>query len=612
MKKFLTFLFLITFLIPSFSQGDFYEKNRFGQMDGLDPFFHGVASGDPTPSSVIIWTRVSTDSLQAHVKYTVATDTSMTNVVAEGWTVTDGENDFTVKVDVTGLSPYTTYYYDFFSHDSYSLRGRTKTAPTAGVDALRFGVVSCSNFAHGYFNVYDKLVDRNDIDAVIHLGDYIYEYGNGEYGDVREYEPTTEILNISDYRMRHSYYKLDPQLRRLHQQYPIIATWDDHESANNSWEGGAENHNAGEGDWFMRKSASIQAYNEWMPLRKPDVANEERIYRKLAYGDLLDLFILDTRLIGRQEQGQNESDQNRTILGQAQYDWLIDGLGNSTAKWQVLGQQVMMGPLEAFGNPINNDQWDGYPAERDKLHAYVVTNNVPNMVVLTGDIHTSWAMDLPMNNYNENTGDNSAGVEFVVTSVTSPSFPFSVGEGLVTTLNPHIKWLNLVERGYFILNLTDTRCQADWFFIDNVSDETANESHASSWYTDDGTRHVNSTSAPTEGDPNNQAIYAPEAPRPYDNTPVSNEDLNELAFIGVHPNPVVENIYLQFFNYENHEMQLKIFDAAGQLVLQEDLGLRTAGLQKKTINASSLAAGTYFIELETEKGSYKKTILKVK
>ncbi len=611
MKNLIT-IFFVALFFSAHAQIDFYDTNRFGNIGNLEPFFHGVASGDPTSSSVMIWTRVTTEEASADVSWYVATDTAMTNIVAEGTVTTDASKDFTIKVDVTGLQPYTTYYYDFLHEETHSLRGRTRTAPAGGVDALRFGVVSCSNFAHGFFNVYEKLVDRNDIDAIIHLGDYIYEYGNGEYGDVREYEPSTEILNLSDYRMRHSYYKLDDQLRRLHQQYPVIATWDDHESANDSWKDGAENHNTGEGDWATRKSVAIQAYNEWMPFRKPDATDQERIYRKVSYGDMMDLFMLDTRLYGREEQGQNENDPERTILGQTQYDWLTSGLGNSTAKWQVLGQQVMMGPLVVFGNPLNGDQWDGYPAERDKLHNYAIDNNIPNLVVLTGDIHTSWAMDLPMDNYDSGSGANSAGVEFVVTSVTSPSFiDFPGLENFVLPFNPHIKWANLVERGYYILNLTDTRCQADWYYIDNVDSNSANESYGQSWYTDDGTRHLNNIGEPTVAAPNTITEYAPEDPRAY-TPPSSSGDLNELAFIGVHPNPVADNIYLQFINYAAHDMSLSIFDVSGKEVFQENLGHRSAGLQKKTINVSSLPAGTYYIQLKTERGSYKKTIIKVK
>ncbi len=603
------FIFLA---LNSFAQkDDFFAASRFDVDEALAPFYHGVASGDPLSDAVIIWTRVSTDSMSATVKWQVATDTAMMNVVAEGWATTDGELDFTIKVDVTGLSPYTTYYYDFLHDQDYSLRGRTKTAPAGtGVDSLRFGVVSCSNFAHGYFNVYDKLVDRNDIDAVIHLGDYIYEYANGEYGDVREYEPSNEIITLSDYRMRHSYYKLDPQLRRLHQQYAIIPTWDDHESANNAWFGGAENHNSGEGDWFDRKGYSVKSYHEWMPLRTPDVSNEERIYRKISYGDLMELYMLDTRLIGRDEQdGTGNNDPNRSILGSQQFTWLTTEMQNSPAKWHVLGQQVMMAPLEVFGNGVNEDQWDGYSAERNNLYNAVLAGGVPNMVILTGDIHTSWANDLPRSSYNPDTGANSAGVEFVTTSVTSPGLPLPGGEAFIMGFNDHIKHANLADRGYFVLDVNQTRAQANYYTIDNVSDASANQSFETAWYTNDGTRHLQGGSESFAGD-DKFTTYAPEDPRIF-SFGVSNEDLNnELAFVGVHPNPAKNELYLQFFNHGDLSLGVSVFDATGRQVLQQDLGLREAGLQNKTLDISALPAGTYFVVLQTEKGSYRKTMVK--
>lgn len=612
MKKIITLSLSCLFLsICLFAQNEFYNSARFNVDEALAPFYHGVASGDPKSNSVIIWTRVSTDSMQAHVDWQVATDTAMTNIVASGTKIVDAEKDYTVKIDVTGLQPYTTYYYEFFSHDKYSLRGRTKTAPMGeGVDSLRFGVVSCSNFAHGYFHVYDKLVDRNDVDAIIHLGDYIYEYGDGEYGDVRESEPSYEILTLSDYRMRHSYYKLDPQLRRLHQQYPIIATWDDHESANNSWMDGAENHDGDEGNWAERKSAAIRAYHDWMPFRKPDMTDGERIYRRLRYGDLMDLFMLDTRLIGREEQDDaNNDDAGRTLLGQEQKNWLKGGLANSTAKWQVLGQQVMMAPLGVFGNGVNPDQWDGYQAERNELWDWVISQNVPNLVVLTGDIHTSWANDLPMDGYDDDTGANSAGVELVVTSVTSPGFPLPGGENIILPFNPHIKWANLNNRGYYILDVNQQRVQADWYFVGSVTDESTSDNYESSWYSNDGSRHLQEGNGPATPNPDVYEIYAPEDPRTNGSTAI--QDLNELAFIGIHPNPAKDRIYLQFFNHESLDMTLVIYDVLGKEVMNLDLGRRGAGLQNKTVDISSLGQGTYFVVLQTAKGGYRKAMVKV-
>ncbi|MGB1216512.1 MAG: alkaline phosphatase D family protein [Saprospiraceae bacterium] len=616
--KYIFTSFLFSFLcLSAFAQdqghtpNDFFDSSRFNVNPDLEPFYHGVASGDPTSNSVMLWTRVTTDSTTAAIRWQIATDTGMVNIVNEGWTSTDASQDFTVKVDVSGLDPYTTYYYEFFSHDKYSLRGRTKTAPTGTHDRLRFGVVSCSNFAHGYFHVYEKLVDRNDIDAVIHLGDYVYEYGDGEYGDVRQLDPSTEMLTLADYRMRHSYYKLDPQLMKLHQQYPIIATWDDHESANDSWKGGADNHNAGEGDWVDRKSYSIQAYNDWMPFRKPDVADTERIYRKLNYSDLMTLYMLDTRLIGRDEQdGTGNTDPARTILGADQYNWLANEMQASTSKWNVLGNQVMMAPLELpFIGAINADQWDGYPVERDNLHNMVISNNVSNMVVLTGDIHTSWANDIPMSGYDEDTGANSAGVEFVTTSVTSPGFPIPVGEGIIVGANDHIKWANLTEKGYIILDIDDTKAQADWYHIGSVTDATTTEAHADSWYTLDGTRHLQNAAAPTTADPSFLTTYAPSDPR--NNPTISTNEINELAFLGLHPNPVMQDIYIQFYNHETVDLQLQIYDVMGRLLFQEDLGIRGAGLQNQTVNVSKIPQGTYFMILKSSKGTYRKTFVKM-
>ncbi len=610
MKHIFTLLLCLSFSISSFAQTDFFDSDRFRLNADLAPFYHGVASGDPMPNSVIIWTRVTTDDLDANVHWQVATDTAMTNIVADGWVTTDAESDFTVKVDVQGLQPYTTYYYEFSYDNAYSLRGRTRTAPEGNsVDSLRFAVVSCSNFAYGFFHVYDKIVDRNDVDAVIHLGDYIYEYGDGEYGDVRELEPGTEILTLADYRMRHSYYKLDPQLMRLHQQYPIITTWDDHESANDAWYGGAENHNTGEGDWFDRKSYAITSYHEWMPLRKPDNNDTERIYRKFSYGDLMDLFILDTRLHGRQEQGVNENDANRTILGSTQYNWLTTEMSNSTAKWQVLGQQVMVAPLEIFGQPVNGDQWDGYDPERVKLYNYVIDNNVPNMVVLTGDIHTSWANDLPMSGYNSGTGANSAGVEFVTTSVTSPGLPIPAGEALIMSLNDHIKDVNLADRGFYILDVNQDRCQADYYTIGSVTDATTSVSHDASWQTLDGSRHLSSASNQAPASTSHNTTYAPDDPRNYQSVPT--QDLNEVAFIGIHPNPITDKIYLQFYNHETVDMTLHIYDVSGKELYHTDLGTRVQGLQNKTVDVSTLTAGTYYVTLKTPKGLYNKMIIKL-
>ena len=294
MQKFtINFLFLILIInslqaqnnnLVRFERYGSHQADTLPPFDAdLKPFYHGVASGDPLSDRVIIWTRVTPDTAtHVEVNWTMATDTAFQNIVGEGQVTTSAENDFTVKVDVSGLSPATTYYYYFTALEGNSVIGRTRTTPTSDeVDHVRFAVVSCSNYQAGYFHAYRNIGNRRDLDAVIHLGDYIYEYGSGEgtYGFDsalnRENVPSTEIIELADYRTRYSLYRLDPDLRKAHQQHPFIAVWDDHETANDAYTDGAENHNQGEGEWTDRKSAALKAYYEWMPVR--DFDDEARI-----------------------------------------------------------------------------------------------------------------------------------------------------------------------------------------------------------------------------------------------------------------------------------------------------------------------------------------------
>lgn len=322
----------------------------------LAPFFHGVASGDPLPDGVILWTRVTPDDETAmpapiDVRVRVATDVGLTDVVYDETVQTDADRDYTVKVDVRGLEAGTTYYYAFTALGQNSIVGRTRTAPTEAVERLRFAVVSCSNYPAGFFNAYARVAERADLDAVFHLGDYLYEYDGDTFGEGRPVEPDKEIVTLEDYRIRHSLYKLDPDLMAAHQQHPFITVWDDHESTNDSYRDGAENHQPGdEGDWTVRKANAKRAYFEWMPIRSPEadvqaVADaNSRIYRKLSYGGLADVFMIDTRLEARVQPIQPKGDglgsdidttlwaSDRDLLGAEQMQWLIDGLTASEAR----------------------------------------------------------------------------------------------------------------------------------------------------------------------------------------------------------------------------------------------------------------------------------------
>jgi alkaline phosphatase D len=261
-------------------------------------------------------------------------------------------------------------------------------------------------------------------------------------------------VSLLDYRARYSTYRLDDDLRDLHQQYPMIVVWDDHESANDSWMNGAENHQTSEGSFASRKLAAKQAYFEWLPIRVTGVSDQYQIFRELKYGNLIDLIMLDTRLHGRDEQagvsGGVVTATTRQLLGADQFSWLGNRLSTSTAQWKILGQQVMMAPLTIFGTAVNEDQWDGYPAERQRVYNHILVNNIQDVVVLTGDIHSSWANDLPSSTYNSSTGSGSVGAEFVTPSITSPGLNIPGGATAIMAANSHIKYADLSRHGFII------------------------------------------------------------------------------------------------------------------------------------------------------------------
>jgi alkaline phosphatase D len=493
----------------------------------LAPFLHGVASGDPLPDGVILWTRVSGQDGPVEVRWTVARDVDLTDVVRTGTATASADRDHTVKVDVRGLEPGSWHFYRFEALGACSLTGRTKTAPSGGVEHLRFGVASCSSYQHGFFNAYARLAERDDLDAVLHLGDYVYEYAPGEYGEVRDHEPPVEMVSLDEYRQRYAQYKLDPDLRRLHQLLPMIATWDDHESTNDSWVGGAENHDpATEGDWATRKAIAMRVYEEWMPIRVDDPAV---IYRSFSYGNLLDVVVLDTRLEGRDEPvGQlgatiteaEISDPERQLISADQRRFLLDELSSSTARWRFVAQQVMMGQLNAGGlpnledllgvdrpdfpgfrltdggNALNPDQWDGYIAERRRFLDHLASNDIGNIVVLTGDIHSSWAIDLTTDPYDLTTyvpltGEGAIAAEIVTTSVTSEAFEFlgpavTGAEEAAKAGNPHIKWVDLSRKGYTVLDVTPDRVQAEMWVVDTILERSSGQELQTSWQVLDG------------------------------------------------------------------------------------------------------------------------------
>lgn len=579
-----------------------HSQTSISPLECSPVFLHGVASGDPLSDAVIIWTRVTPEDFltPVPVSYKVALDTAMTNIVAQGSALTDASKDFTVKVDVTGLEPDTYYFFEFKADGVYSPRGRTKTAPVGDVDSLRFAVVSCANLEAGFFNVYKVIEERNDVEAVLMLGDYIYEYEEGGYSPNvnvdRIFDPTHETVSLDDYRLRYSVYRMDHSLQRLHQNFPWICVWDDHESANDSFKDGAENHNAGEGDWELRKQMAQQAYFEWLPIRPKEEGSYD-IYRRFAYGDLLDLVMVDTRLHGREEQvgsGEPEySDPNRTMLGHDQFTWLKDELSNSTARWKVLGNQVIVAPVNVFGTPINTDSWDGYPAERDNLFDHIQANDIENFVVITGDVHTSWAFEL------EGPTEN-VGVEFVTPSVTSPGSPINVG-GVLQIENTHLKFVELTRKGFIVLDLNKTRAQADWFFVQTIDQPSSQYNWAKSFYSLNETSDLAETQTVSMPHPKYTMVKAPVCPRIIETSAGSEE--TEIQAIGVYPNPASNQLNFLFSTHISGDILVDVIDLSG--VLQKSTRVEDTGAIVKlaTFDVSDLASGVYFLRIQGDRST---------
>lgn len=271
-------------------------------------FTHGIASGDPLSDKVILWTRVVPAGGEARkltVQWQVSATDSFEQIISSGNAVAEPKKDFTVKADAAGLSPDTAYYYRFSCNGVTSSTGRTKTLPDTGIDSVKLAVVSCSNYPQGFFHVYKEIAER-DYAAVLHLGDYIYEYPAGTYSNEnmtqnhgRQVAPKGEVIALEDYRTRYSLYRTDPDLQAAHASHPFICIWDDHEIANDTWRLGGENHNEGEGEFLARKKAALQAYHEWLPIRDNRTSNQNVIYRSFEIGDLATLIMLDTRIVGR-------------------------------------------------------------------------------------------------------------------------------------------------------------------------------------------------------------------------------------------------------------------------------------------------------------------------
>lgn len=518
-----------------------------GLFAGRAAFLHGVASGDPLEDRVVLWTRITAEATTAPiaVRWDVATDPAFKAIVRQGQATAVAARDHTVKVDVTGLKPATDYFYRFRyvrkgKPFGKAVGGRTRTLPKGPVRDVVLAVASCSLYPNGYFNAYDAIAKLPRVDAVLHLGDYIYEYGAApdDYGmtsptaKTRVPDPPRELLSLADYRRRHALYKTDPALQAAHARAPWIVVWDDHETADNAWIGGAENHQpgpvsqGGEGDWAKRKAAGIKAYYEWMPIREPAPGTlPEASWRRFQFGDVATLLMTETRLTARTHQldygrdlagadGKPDlaafaaklADPDRRMMGQGQEQWLareIDASMKAGTAWQVLGNQVVMArvvppdlkatmgeaayaallaklpayvvkpveesrALSQAGLPGNLDAWDGYPADRARVHDIFKAYKA-RPVVLSGDSHAFWVNELW-----DDAGSARVAAEFGVTSVTSPGYgdylPGAPLDMAYAARNKEVKFTDQAAKGFLLLTLEHGRATGELIAVSTILD----------------------------------------------------------------------------------------------------------------------------------------------
>ncbi len=470
-------------------------------------FAHGVASGDPLTDRVVIWTHVGSDRDAVPVAWKIARDPELRDVVASGEVVADAERDHTVHVDVTGLDPGVTYRYGFSAAGEDSPVGRTWTLREKA-DRLRFATCSCAKHNAGFFNAYARIAERHDLDFLLHLGDYIYEASNipakGQTpgADIgRDFDPLGECRTLDEYRTRYRQYHRDPEVQALHRSIPIIPTLDDHELADGAWAGGSDAHDPEQhGPWDDRKRAAFRARWEWLPVRPPDPADPTRAFRRISVDDLADVFLLDIRSRrDRPAPGPEKGDAGRSMLGGEQRDWLLGELDSSSAGWRLVASPSIMhrtwcrDPSELLktallklklmdedGQGPDEDQWDGYPAERDALLRRF--ESLEDVVVLSADIHVSIASQLSRNG-------TPVAVEITAPSLTSQNLDeklkveprdetIAASERAFVQALDHVAWCEFSGHGYVVCDIDRERLRAEWWLVDGVLEPLPGQSMA--------------------------------------------------------------------------------------------------------------------------------------
>ena len=432
-------------------------------------FRSGVASFDPTPDGVLLWTKLHGVEGDVPVTVIVGGDVALDDVRVRETHVARAAEGHVVTLELVGLGAGESIYFAFEARGERSRTGRTRTTPAAG--PVRLAFASCASYAHGFFHAYARLAEK-DVDAVVHLGDYLYEYANGAYGSRRAYDPPHETLTLADYRRRYAHYRADPDLAALHARHPFVVTWDDHELANNAWRGGAIEHDpATEGPWDARVVAARVAHRAWLPTR-----GEGSPYRRLSLGATAELFVLDTRLEGRDAPPASAEEARapgRSILGAVQRERFLAELRDSRATWKVVAHSVQLSPHAEFWNL---DAWDGYADERRVVLEAIRDADIRNVIFVCGDGHKSFADELPLDpfrGYDPATSAGSLAVELMTPAISSPNLFGADARALeaqIRAASPHTRFVDAESRGYWTLELDAVRALATLHFVDGIED----------------------------------------------------------------------------------------------------------------------------------------------
>jgi len=464
-------------------------------------FLHGVASGDPLTDRVVLWTRVTTEEESVPVEWVLARDAALTDVIARGTATAHADHDHTVHVDPDGLEPGATYHYRFQTGASVSPTGRTKTLP-ADCERVRFAICSCAKFNAGFFNAYAAIAEQEQLDFLLHLGDYIYEASNtppksqtpgADIG--RPFDPLGECRTLADYRRRYAQYRRDVDVQHLHLRMPMIATLDDHELADGAWAGGSSEHDPEQhGPWSERRDAALRARWEWLPARPPDAADPTRVFRGVSVGGLVDIALLDIR--SRRDEPVRDpamSEPQRTMLGAEQRDWLLRELESSDAAWRIVATPSVftrtwceepqeplhtalakLKLIDEDGEGPDHDQWDGYPAERARLTGHLRDRAIANVVFLSADIHVSVAAVVT-----DAASGRAVGVEMTAPSLTSQNLDDKLGvrprdprivrsEEAYVAAHDHVHWCDMSAHGFVVVDVAPDRVRGEWWHVDTV------------------------------------------------------------------------------------------------------------------------------------------------